>query len=341
MGTEVATMVLRGAGVVACLLVALASGANPDGEQAIAQSINEAIDAQMQDAAAAGKGQAATAMADLAEYTHGTKSHRWEKRAIAAIRGMSQTKMAVSDLSDTELKFAKDTEEAKDIMDQTAQAASLDEKQRKQEEAASIKAQLAKAQETLTRATHESEELGESDDDDDDSSDIDTHTEEDPSDRGPMDGGVFLLEDDENDTDDDHDDFEPALSGGTSMEVAQDVQSAILQQTNLQLNKVQAQTDSEVESGLASLTEDTENAQAAIQEMKARLKTPQVNMVDVRKEGHEEAEEDAHEDNDLGSSQAASEDAHEKAKASKEVAKELEQAQAKLLQAQSGLDNAH
>merc|ERR1711988_630406 len=310
MGTEGATMVLRGAGVVACLLVALASGANPDGEQAITQSINEAIDAQMQDAAAAGKGQAATAMADLAEYTHGTKSHRWEKRAIAAIRGMSQTKMAVSDLSDTELKFAKDTEEAKDIMDQTAQAASLDEKQRKQEEAASIKVQLAKAQETLTRATHESEELGESDDD-------------------------------ENDTDDDHDDFEPALSGGTSMEVAQDVQSAILQQTNLQLNKVQAQTDSEVESGLASLTEDTENAQAAIQEMKARLKTPQVNMVDVRKQGHEEAEEDAHEDNDLGSSQAASEDAHEKAKASKEVAKELEQAQAKLLQAQSGLDNAH
>merc|ERR1712054_710525 len=303
MGTEVATMVLRGAGVVACLLVALASGANPDGEQAIAQSINEAIDAQMQDAAAAGKGQAASAMADLAEYTHGTKSHRWEKRAIAAIRGMSQTKMAVSDLSDTELKFAKDTEEAKDIMDQTAQAASLDEKQRKQEEAASIKAQLAKAQETLTRATHEREELGESDDD--------------------------------------HDDFEPALSGGTSMEVAQDVQSAILQQTNLQLNKVQAQTDSEVESGLASLTEDTENAQAAIQEMKARLKTPQVNMVDVRKQGHEEAEEDAHEDDDLGSSQAASEDAHEKAKASKEVAKELEQAQAKLLQAQSGLDDAH
>merc|ERR1711988_87684 len=185
MGTEGATMVLRGAGVVACLLVALASGANPDGEQAIAQSINEAIDAQMQDAAAAGKGQAATAMADLAEYTHGTKSHRCEKRAIAAIRGMSQTKMAVSDLSDTELKFARDSEEAKDIMDQTAQAASLDEKQRKQEEAASIKAQLAKAQETLTRATHESEELGESDDDDDDSSDIDTHTEEDPSDRGP------------------------------------------------------------------------------------------------------------------------------------------------------------
>merc|ERR1711988_467531 len=165
--------------------------------------------------------------------------------------------------------------------------------------------------------------------------------EEDPSDRGPMDGGVFLLEDDENDTDDAHDDFEPALSGGTGMEVAQDVQSAILQQTNLQLNKVQAQTDGEVESGLASLTEDTENAQAAIQEMKARLKTPQVNMVDVRKEGHEEAEEDAHEDNDLGSSQAASEDAHEKAKASKEVAKELQQAQAKLLQAQSGLDDAH
>merc|ERR1712054_97448 len=292
MGTEGATMVLRGAGVVACLLVALASGANPDGEQAIAQSINEAIDAQMQDAAAAGKGQAATAMADLAEYTHGTKSHRWEKRAIAAIRGMSQTKMAVSDLSDTELKFARDTEEAKDIRDQTAQAASLDEKQRKQEEAASIKAQLAKAQETLTRATRESEELGESDDDDNDSSDIDTHTEEDPSERGPMDGGVFMLEDDENDTDDDHDDFEPALSGGTSMEVTQDVQSAILQQTNLQ-----------------------------------------VNMVDVREQGHEEAEEDAHEDDDLGSSQAASEDAHEKAKASKEVAKELEQAQAKLLQA--------
>lgn len=328
-------MLLRGAGVVACLLVALALGANPDGEQDIAQSINEAIDAQMQDAAAAGEGKAASAMADLAEYTHGTKSHQWEKRAIAAIRGMSQAKMAVSDLSDTELKFARDSEEAKDIMDQTAQAASLDQKQQKQEEAASIKAQLAKAQETLTRAAHENNQLAESDDVDD----IDTHTEQDPSDRGPMDGGVFLLEDDEKDADDDdQDDFEPALSGGTNMEVAQDVQSAILQQTNLQLNKVQDQADNEVETGLKSLTEDTENAQAAIQEMKARFKTPEVNMVDARMQGHKEAEEDAHEDVDLGSSQAASDDAHQKAKASKEVAKELERAQAKLLQAQSGLD---
>jgi hypothetical protein len=324
---------MRQAAVLACLVAALASGANPDGLD-ITKNINEAIDAQMQDAAASGKGQAASALADLAEYAHGEKSHQWEKRAISAIRGMSQSKMAVSDLSDTELKFAQDAEEAKDIVDQTAQAATLKVKQQKQDEAAAIKAQLADAQRSLTQAAHANDELAESDDVEESPSDVDTHMDEDPSVRGPMDGGIFMLEDSE----DEDDDFEPSLSAGTSMQVEQDIQSAILQQTNLELNGAKAHQNNVVDTGLKSLAEDTENAQAAVQEMKAQIKTPVVNLAAAKEQGREEAEQDADEDVNLGSSQAEQENADEQAKASKQVDEELKEAQEKLLQAQNGMN---
>merc|ERR1712118_243791 len=114
------------------------------------------------------------------------------------------------------------------------------------------------------------------------------------------------------------------------MEVKQSLNEAITQQVNEQLGSLHTQSNAAtVDAQLDSLTKDTEEAQSAVQEMKAEVHLPSVDHAAAKAEGKAEAQEDAHADITLGSSEADADEAKKKAAASTEVMRELAAASAK------------
>jgi len=289
-------------GVIVLLLLSAVLAAKPADDD-IAKEINEAIDNDMQLEGAQGGTQ--TTFADLKPFLGEANKEQWESKTIADIRGMSQNKMAVSTVSDNEMNFARDTEEAKDVVDQTNQMAQMKVTQEKQSATDKIKAQLAQAQASLSAASETNAQLGESDD-----------------------AVTALLEESEK-----PDDFSADLYSGSPMEVQNEVQAAISNQVSSDLGKVSPNAN--IANGLTSFAKDAEKAAAEIENMKAQLKTPtalpQVN-VDTQ-ELQEQAERDEHEDSDLG-------DAQEKAKVAKETLKASDNIARMLAAAQANLDKA-
>lgn len=284
------------------LLLSAVLAAKPADDD-IAKEINEAIDNDMQLEGAQRATQ--TTFADLKPFLGEANKEHWESKTIADIRGMSQNKMAVSTVSDNEMNFARDTEEAKDVVDQTNQMAQMKITEEKQSAADKIKAQLAQAQASLRAASETNAQLGESDD-----------------------AVTALLEESEK-----PEDFSADLYSGSPMEVQNDVQAAISNQVSSDLGKVSPNAN--IENGLTSFAKDAEKAAAEIENMKAQLQTPtalpQIN-VDTQ-ELQEQAERDEHEDSDLG-------DAQEKAKVAKETLSASDNIARMLAAAQANLDKA-
>lgn len=118
--------------------------------------MNEAINNQMQLEVMDGKKGAAEAFTDLSPYLGESKKSGktldpWESKTIAAIRGMSQSKLGVSTVTASELKFAQDTEEAKDVIDQTKQM----NINQKESQSAAVDEQLAHAKAALEAASRD------------------------------------------------------------------------------------------------------------------------------------------------------------------------------------------
>merc|ERR1712166_342837 len=66
-----------------------------------------------------------TTFADLKPYLGAASKERWASKAVADIRGLSENQMAVSSVSENELNFARDAEEAKDVVDESDDAVTL------------------------------------------------------------------------------------------------------------------------------------------------------------------------------------------------------------------------
>merc|ERR1712195_434404 len=144
------------------LLTAGVLATKPGADEDVAKEINEAIDNDMQLGAASSN--TPTTFSDLKPYLGAASKERWASKAVADIRGLSENQMAVSSVSENELNFARDAEEAKDVVDETVQMAEMKKTEEKQNTAESIKAQLQEAQAKLESASQQNDDLAESDD---------------------------------------------------------------------------------------------------------------------------------------------------------------------------------
>merc|ERR1712028_274456 len=139
------------------LLTAGVLATKPGDDEDVAKEINEAIDNDMQLGAASSN--TPTTFADLKPYLGAASKERWASKAVADIRGLSENQMAVSSVSENELNFARDAEEAKDVVDETVQMAEMKKSEEKQNTAESIKAQLQEAQAKLESASQQNDDF--------------------------------------------------------------------------------------------------------------------------------------------------------------------------------------
>merc|ERR1711865_473764 len=112
------------------LLTAGVLATKPGADEDVAKEINEAIDNDMQLGAASSN--TPTTFSDLKPYLGAASKERWASKAVADIRGLSENQMAVSSVSENELNFARDAEEAKDVVDETVQMAEMKKSEEKQ-----------------------------------------------------------------------------------------------------------------------------------------------------------------------------------------------------------------
>jgi len=272
----------------------------PGADEDVAKEINEAIDNDMQLGAASSN--TPTTFADLKPYLGAASKERWASKAVADIRGLSENQMAVSSVSENELNFARDAEEAKDVVDETVQMAEMKKTEEKQNTAESIKAQLQEAQAKLESASQQNDDLAESDD------------------------AVTLLEEAETEKPDE--DFAADMYSGTPLEVQDDINAAISQQVTTDLGKVG--TDQKIEGGLTGFAKDAEQAAAQIQNMKAMLHIPHESLAATRVKAEIEADKEAHRDSELGDAEGKASVAKNKLEASNKVSKMLAAARANL-----------
>merc|ERR1712086_57363 len=299
MGNTSQSMGARYGTVWVLLVVLLTAGVlatKPGADEDVAKEINEAIDNDMQLGAASSN--TPTTFADLKPYLGAASKERWASKAVADIRGLSENQMAVSSVNENELNFARDAEEAKDVVDETVQMAEMKKTEEKQNTAESIKAQLQEAQAKLESASQQNDDLAESDD------------------------AVTLLEEAETEKPDE--DFAADMYSGTPLEVQDDINAAISQQVTTDLGKVG--TDQKIEGGLTGFAKDAEQAAAQIQNMKAMLHIPHESLAATRVE----AEKEAHRDSELGDAEGKASVAKNKLEASNKVSKMLAAARANL-----------
>jgi len=282
------------------LLTAGVLATKPGADEDVAKEINEAIDNDMQLGAASSN--TPTTFADLKPYLGAASKERWASKAVADIRGLSENQMAVSSVSENELNFARDAEEAKDVVDETVQMAEMKKTEEKQNTAESIKAQLQEAQAKLESASQQNDDLAESDD------------------------AVTLLEEAETEKPDE--DFAADMYSGTPLEVQDDINAAISQQVTTDLGKVG--TDQKIEGGLTGFAKDAEQAAAQIQNMKAMLHIPHESLAATRVKAEIEADKEAHRDSELGDAEGKASVAKNKLEASNKVSKMLAAARANL-----------
>merc|ERR1712021_229567 len=247
-----------------------------------------------------------TTFADLKPYLGAASKERWASKAVADIRGLSENQMAVSSVSENELNFARDAEEAKDVVDETVQMAEMKKTEEKQNTAESIKAQLQEAQAKLESASQQNDDLAESDD------------------------AVTLLEEPETEKPDE--DFAADMYSGTPLEEQDDINAAISQQVTTDLGKVG--TDQKIEGGLTGFAKDAEQAAAQIQNMKAMLHIPHESLAATRVKAEIEADKEAHNDSELGDAEGKASAARDRLATSDKISNMLAAAQAKLLSAQ-------
>jgi len=282
------------------LLTAGVLATKPGADEDVAKEINEAIDNDMQLGAASSN--TPTTFSDLKPYLGAASKERWASKAVADIRGLSENQMAVSSVSENELNFARDAEEAKDVVDETVQMAEMKKTEEKQNTAESIKAQLQEAQAKLESASQQNDDLAESDD------------------------AVTLLEEAETEKPDE--DFAADMYSGTPLEVQDDINAAISQQVTTDLGKVG--TDQKIEGGLTGFAKDAEQAAAQIQNMKAMLHIPHESLAATRVKAEIEADKEAHRDSELGDAEGKASVAKNKLEASNKVSKMLAAARANL-----------
>merc|ERR1712086_13721 len=301
MGNTSQSMGARYGTVWVLLVVLLTAGVlatKPGADEDVAKEINEAIDNDMQLGAASSN--TPTTFADLKPYLGAASEERWASKAVADIRGLSENQMAVSSVSENELNFARDAEEAKDVVDETVQMAEMKKTEEKQNTAESIKAQLQEAQAKLESASQQNDDLAESDD------------------------AVTLLEEAETEKPD----FAADMYSGTPLEVQDDINAAISQQVTTDLGKVG--TDQKIEGGLTGFAKDAEQAAAQIQNMKAMLHIPHESLAATRVKAEIEADKEAHRDSELGDAEGKASVAKNKLEASNKVSKMLAAARANL-----------
>merc|ERR1712195_435226 len=286
------------------LLTAGVLATKPGADEDVAKEINEAIDNDMQLGAASSN--TPTTFADLKPYLGAASKERWASKAVADIRGLSENQMAVSSVSENELNFARDAEEAKDVVDETVQMAEMKKTEEKQNTAESIKAQLQEAQAKLESASQQNDDLAESDD------------------------AVTPLEEAETAKPDE--DFTGDIYSGTPLEVQDDINAAISQQVTTDLGKVG--TDQKIEGGLTGFAKDAEQAAAQIQNMKAMLHIPHESLAATRVKAEIEADKEAHRDSELGDAEGKASVARDRLATSDKISNMLAAAQAKLLSAQ-------
>merc|ERR1712195_316942 len=286
------------------LLTAGVLATKPGADEDVAKEINEAIDNDMQLGAASSN--TPTTFSDLKPYLGAASKERWASKAVADIRGLSENQMAVSSVSENELNFARDAEEAKDVVDETVQMAEMKKSEEKQNTAESIKAQLQEAQAKLESASQQNDDLAESDD------------------------AVTLLEEAETEKPDE--DFTGDMYSGTPLEVQDDINAAISQQVTTDLGKVG--TDQKIEGGLTGFAKDAEQAAAQIQNMKAMLHIPHESLAATRVKAEIEADKEAHRDSELGDAEGKASAARDRLATSDKISNMLAAAQAKLLSAQ-------
>lgn len=353
-------MASRVGGVAVLLLVCGALAAHPSDPEvdAAAESVNQAIDSQMQLDVMGGDAEATQAFADLSPYLGKSKDKKldpWESKTVASIRGMSEAKLAISTVSQDELKFASDAEEAKDVIDQTKQMAAIKKSQDKDEAASSIKKQLEEARKSLTAAADTNERLGASSDDLDTTVLLDTADGDDGIDHsldGPVDGGKFFgdetLEEYEKnhvassfvETDEgEENDWNPALYSGSDADVEAEIDSDISKQVSDKLGETNEKVKDSADASLDAFAKDTESAQAAVEDMKATLAKPTEKTSTLDKQDRtvavKEATQEASEDVQLGDAQEEHKIAQSKLKASEEITAELAAAQSSLDAARS------
>merc|ERR1712086_131205 len=307
MGKTSQSMGARYGTVWVLLVVLLTAGVlatKPGADEDVAKEINEAIDNDMQLGAASSN--TPTTFADLKPYLGAASKERWASKAVADIRGLSENQMAVSSVSENELNFARDAEEAKDVVDETVQMAEMKKTEEKQNTAESIKAQLQEAQAKLESASQQNDDLAKSDD------------------------AVTLLEEAETEKPDE--DFAADMYSGTPLEVQDDINAAISQQVTTDLGKVG--TDQKIEGGLTGFAKDAEQAAAQIQNMKAMLHIPHESLAATRVKAEIEADKEAHRDSELGDAEGKASVAKNKLATSDKISNMLAAAQAKLLSAQ-------
>jgi len=291
---------LYGTVLLVVLLTAGVLATKPGADEDVAKEINEAIDNDMQLGAASSN--TPTTFSDLKPYLGAASKERWASKAVADIRGLSENQMAVSSVSENELNFARDAEEAKDVVDETVQMAEMKKSEEKQNTAESIKAQLQEAQAKLESASQQNDDLAESDD------------------------AVTLLEEAETEKPDE--DFAADMYSGTPLEVQDDINAAISQQVTTDLGKVG--TDQKIEGGLTGFAKDAEQAAAQIQNMKAMLHIPHESLAATRVKAEIEADKEAHRDSELGDAEGKASVAKNKLEASNKVSKMLAAARANL-----------
>lgn len=341
------------------LLLAIVCGAYaaPIDQDDAAAAVNEAINSQMEQAVMHGHGQgqqdATEDFADLAPYlgeSQGAKASSmdpWETKTIAAIRGMSQDKLAVSTISGSELKFAEDTEEAKDVLEQTQQMNDMKLQDAKSAKATEITQQLARA----------SRELGEASDTNAQMDSAENLYEED-EDAGPMEGGIFMegqtfkqwQATHPSESIDDHmemvedsegkDDFSPQLLNGSDDDVEAQINEQITNAVGDQLDHLSTKK-SAFEDGLDEFAKDTQEAAAAVEDMKATIVVPDISVEDIatgaKKAAEKQARSEIEGDTLLGDAEEEHSQADSKLAASDEITASLKRAQAMLSKAKSGM----
>merc|ERR1711861_117093 len=213
------------------------------------------IDSQMQLQAMGGDAEATQAFSDLNPYLGKDKKKMdpWESQTVASIRGMSEANLAISAVSQDELRFARDAEEAKDVIDQTKAS--------------------------LTAAADTNQRLGESHDDMD-TTEFLQYEFADQSLKGPVDGGVFFGEETydqfqknhvESDIDEssngvfieveENSDYDSALLSGSDADVEAEIDAAITSQVTNRLEDADRKVKQTSDKELDAFAKDTEAAQ--------------------------------------------------------------------------------
>jgi hypothetical protein len=339
-------------GVVLLLMACWARAAAPAELDPTTDAINQAIDGEMQVDAMGGDKEATEAFADLNPYlakSEGGSGDKdmdpWESKTLSAIRGMSEAHMALNTVSTDEINFARDAEEAKDVIDQTEQMAQIKEKQDKASAANSITKQLADAQKSLTAAADTTEGLNH----------ITSTTEfldvgTDHSLDGPVDGGVFYGGETFKEWDNNRisfieqsesidEDYDSALMDGTAADVEQQITEAITNDASTAMSEASKKQQATEDPAMDEFAQDAESAQAAIQDMKATLAKPsaedtKLNQQEVQA-AKAEATDESTNDIRLGDAQEQHHIAQSKLQASDDIAAELAAAQASLNEAQA------